>query len=295
MTESSQLIRILEGLLFAAEQPMSVNQLLALFEESEAPEKQQIKEALAELTEHYAGRGIELKELASGYQFQVCADLSKWVQRLHAEKPPRYSRAMMETLALIAYRQPITRGEIEEIRGVAVSSNIVKAFLERDWVKIIGHRDVPGRPALLATTKEFLDYFGLKKLDELPPLSELEDLDKAGEQLEQQLKEEQDDATAEIVIASQDLEEESEVMETEFEAQQEADELESDVDLDDTVNLFAEIDQALENATAKVDAFVNPDQAAEVEVEDEVAASTETTDETVESDNENRETTETAR
>lgn len=190
MKETNQLTRIVEGLLFAAEKPISTDRLLELFEETDRPEKNEIKEIIAELQAEYAQRGIELKELATGYRFVVRADLAKWVQRLWEERAPRYSRALLETLALIAYRQPITRSEIEDIRGVAVNTNIVKTLLEREWIRIVGYRDVPGKPALLASTKEFLDYFGLRSLEELPPLSELQDLEKLGEALSERLQEE---------------------------------------------------------------------------------------------------------
>lgn len=188
MRTVDQLGKILEGILFASEKPMSIEMLLQLFEEDvEKPTREQIKESIAALQTDYENRGIALQELASGFQFAVRPESSQWVRRLYAEKTPRYSRAFLETLALIAYRQPITRGEIEEIRGVTVGSNIVKTFIEREWVKEIGHKDLPGRPALLGTTKAFLDYFGLKRLSDLPPLAEIQDLDKAGAALEKQL------------------------------------------------------------------------------------------------------------
>lgn len=190
MNETNQLTRIVEGILFASEKPISIDRILELFEENDRPEKAAIKEIITQLQTEYAQRGIELKELATGYRFVVRADLAKWVQRLWEERAPRYSRALLETLALIAYRQPITRSEIEDIRGVAVNTNIVKTLLEREWVRIVGYRDVPGKPALLATTKEFLDYFGLRSLEELPPLSELQDLEKLGAELAERLQEE---------------------------------------------------------------------------------------------------------
>lgn len=188
MKEISQLTRIIEAALFAAEKPLSVDRLLELFDENERPEKAAIKKILEMLKQDYVERGIELKELGTGYQFQVRPDLAKWIQRLWEERAPRYSRALLETLALIAYRQPITRSEIEDIRGVAVNSHITKTLLEREWIRVVGYRDVPGKPALMATTKEFLDYFGLSSLDQLPPLSELQDLDKLGESLAQRLQ-----------------------------------------------------------------------------------------------------------
>ena len=175
--ETDQLIRILEGALLAAGKPMTVPQLADLFEEGERPENEQIREALAQLTQYCEGRGFELRQVASGYRFQVVEDVAPWVGRLWDEKPQRYSRALLETLALIAYRQPITRGDIEDIRGVAVSSQIIKTLLEREWVRVVGHKDVPGRPAMYATTRKFLDYFNLSNLDDLPALADIKDLD----------------------------------------------------------------------------------------------------------------------
>jgi len=164
-----------EAALLAAERPLSVDQLQNLFDGRMAPEKAEIRQAIATLNEEYEQRGISIVEVASGFRVQVKSGMADQLQKLWEERPPRYSRAMFETLALIAYRQPITRGEIEEIRGVAVSSNIVRTLLERDWCRVVGHRDVPGRPEMFATTKHFLDYFGLKKLEDLPPLADLSD------------------------------------------------------------------------------------------------------------------------
>lgn len=169
--------QIIEGAILAANQPLTVNRIIELFEEEFAPSKDDVLAALNELVAASEGRGFELKEVASGWRFQVRDNLAPWVNRLWDEKPQRYSRALLETLSLIAYRQPITRGDIEEIRGVAVSSHIIKTLLERDWVKVVGQRDVPGRPSLYATTRQFLDYFNLKSLEELPSLSEIRDLD----------------------------------------------------------------------------------------------------------------------
>jgi len=164
-----------EAALLAAERPLSVDRLQNLFDGRMAPEKAEIRQAIATLNEEYEQRGISIVEVASGFRVQVKSGMADQLQKLWEERPPRYSRAMFETLALIAYRQPITRGEIEEIRGVAVSSNIVRTLLERDWCRVVGHRDVPGRPEMFATTKHFLDYFGLKKLEDLPPLADLSD------------------------------------------------------------------------------------------------------------------------
>ncbi len=186
MTEQ-QLKNIVEAALLAAGEPLNVERLLTLFEEEQQPEKSAIRAAIESLQADCEGRGVELRELASGYRYQAKSEVSRWVSRLWEERAPRYSRALLETLALVAYRQPITRAEIEDIRGVAVSSSIMKTLLERGWVRIIGHRDVPGRPALYATTKEFLDYFNLKSLDELPTLNELKDIDKINAELDLRL------------------------------------------------------------------------------------------------------------
>jgi segregation and condensation protein B len=164
--------QIAEAALLCAEAPLSVEQLLAVFAEDEC-DKASLREAIARIEQESAARGIELKRVASGYRFQVRQDLAPWIGRLWQEKPPRYSRALLETLALVAYRQPVTRGDIEQVRGVAVSSNIIRTLLERDWVRVVGFREVPGRPAMYGTTKAFLDYFNLKALDELPPLAEI--------------------------------------------------------------------------------------------------------------------------
>jgi segregation and condensation protein B len=175
--------RIVEAALLAANQPLTVVQLNALFPLDEPAPEGSVETALQQLREACAERGVELVELASGWRFQVKEDVHAWVARLWTERQTKYTRATLETLALIAYRQPITRGEIEQVRGVAVNSSIIKALEEREWIRVVGHRDVPGRPELLATTKTFLDYFGLKRLDELPPLSELKDIGELEPQL----------------------------------------------------------------------------------------------------------------
>lgn len=172
-----QLKPIIEGALLAASQPLSVAQLSELFVEEDEVDRAQIAMALEQLAEACEGRGVELKEVASGFRYQVRQDVHPWVSRMWSEKPSRYSRALLETLALIAYRQPITRPEIEQIRGVVVSSNIIKTMEEREWIRVVGHRDVPGKPALFGTTRAFLDYFNLKSLDELPSLAEIRDLE----------------------------------------------------------------------------------------------------------------------
>jgi segregation and condensation protein B len=175
--------RIIEGILMAAAKPLTVEELRALFDEGERPQPDDVRTALTEIAAQCAGRGFELREVASGFRFQVIQEVAPWVARLWEEKPQKYSRALLETLALIAYRQPITRGDIEDIRGVAVATNIIKTLLERDWVRVVGHKDVPGRPAMYATTRRFLDYFNLKNLEDLPPLADLRDLDALSAQL----------------------------------------------------------------------------------------------------------------
>src|SRR5579872_2484735 len=169
----SYIKNVIEAALLAAGQPLPLAELGRLFDEERRPGQQQLHAALEALEQEYAGRGIELKHTASGYSIRVRSDLAAEISRLWPERAVRYSRALLETLALIAYRQPITRAEIEAVRGVTVNPNIIRTMIERNWVRVVGHRDVPGHPELLGTTREFLDYFGLKSLDELPPLAEL--------------------------------------------------------------------------------------------------------------------------
>ncbi|MGH8175693.1 MAG: SMC-Scp complex subunit ScpB [Steroidobacter sp.] len=179
-----ELKHLIEATLLAAGRPVTIQQLLDLFDERERPTAEQLKTALELLAQEYASRGIELIEVASGWRIQVRQRAAEIVSRLWQERPSRYSRALLETLALVAYRQPITRSEIEEIRGVSISSTIMRTLQERNWIRILGHREVPGRPELLGTTREFLDYFGLKSLDQLPTLAALKDVETIGVQLE---------------------------------------------------------------------------------------------------------------
>ena len=182
---NAELIKqIVEGALLAAGKPMDIARIEGLFDDDERPPRDQIKAALEEVEADCRGRGFELKQTASGYRFQVRQDLAEWVNRLWSEKPKRYSRAMLETMALIAYRQPLTRGDIEQVRGVAVSSDTIRTLQERDWVRVVGFRDVPGKPALYATTKNFLDYFNIKSLEQLPALSEIKDFAELDPELE---------------------------------------------------------------------------------------------------------------
>lgn len=175
-TDSESLKRIIEAALLAAGEPLSITALGALFGDEERPSAGEIGAALSELGSDCESRAIELAEVASGFRLQIRQSLTLWVSRLWTEKPQRYSRAMLETLSLIAYRQPITRGEIEEVRGVSVHTNIIRTLQERDWIRVIGHRDVPGKPALFGTTRAFLDYFNLGSLDDLPTLAEIHDM-----------------------------------------------------------------------------------------------------------------------
>jgi len=176
--DNNKLKPILEALFAAADRPLSVNQIFDIFSgDVDQPGKDDIRKAIEEISEQLREGGLELKQVASGFRFQVKPAYESWVSRLWDQKPPRYSRALMETLALIAYRQPITRGEIEDIRGVSVSTNMIKTLLEREWVKPLGHKDVLGKPTLYGTTRSFLDYFNIKSLNELPTLAEIKDLD----------------------------------------------------------------------------------------------------------------------
>ncbi|MEE9493767.1 MAG: SMC-Scp complex subunit ScpB [Gammaproteobacteria bacterium] len=175
---------ILEATLLASGKPMTIDALLKVFADNETPDRGDMRTALDELENDYTGRGIELVRVASGYRIQVSQSMEPWVSRLVEEKTAKYSRALLETIALIAYRQPITRGEIEDVRGVSVSTYIIKTLLEREWVRIVGHRDLPGKPAMYGTTRQFLDYFGLQTLDELPTLMELRSLDTISAELD---------------------------------------------------------------------------------------------------------------
>jgi len=192
--------RIVEAALLAAGQPLTVAQLYGLFPDEQGAPADSVEKALQDLREDGAARGIELVEVASGFRFQIRNEVHPWVARLWTERQTRYTRATLETLALIAYRQPITRGEIEQIRGVAVNTNIVKLLEEREWIRVVGYRDVPGKPALFGTTKHFLDYFNLKSLDQLPALAELHDIPELEPQLDFEPR--LDDATDVVIPAS---------------------------------------------------------------------------------------------
>jgi segregation and condensation protein B len=182
--DNEQLKYIVEVALLAAGRPLDLNELQSLFGEDHPPGKDNLRTAIADLQHDYANRGIAVQEVASGFRIQVRPGMSGWLARLWEERTPRYSRALMETLAIIAYRQPVTRGDVEDIRGVGVTTNIMRSLLERNWIRVLGFRDVPGKPAIYGTTLDFLDYFGLKKLDDLPPLADLKDLEAFTAQLE---------------------------------------------------------------------------------------------------------------
>ncbi|MGC1548189.1 MAG: SMC-Scp complex subunit ScpB [Rhodanobacter sp.] len=228
-----QLKPIIEAALLAASQPLTVAQLGELFVEDDEVDREQITKALELLGEDCAGRGVELKEVASGFRYQVRQEVHPWISRMWTERPSRYSRALLETLALIAYRQPITRPEIEQIRGVVVSSNIIKTMEEREWIRVVGHRDVPGKPALFGTTRAFLDYFNLKSLDELPPLSEIRDME------DPQMRFEQDPLPARVI---RDLPIDPDEIETD-----EVDPSDSNIDSDRDVTDTDEIDPLSES------------------------------------------------
>ena len=198
--------RIVEAALMAAAGALSIDRLMRLFEQdTDQPARAQVRAAIASLQEECEGRGVELRKVASGWRYQTRADVQPWVARLWQEKPPRYSRALLETLSLIVYRQPITRGEIEEVRGVSVSSNIIKTLLEREWVRVVGHKEVPGRPALYGSTQQFLDYFNMKSLDEMPSLAELKDLDLAHPELDLPRPQKDEKSPLRVVADSGDL------------------------------------------------------------------------------------------
>ena len=180
--------RVVEAILFAANRPMTYKQVQQVFPEIEQPELQEIQAAIESIKEDYRLRPVELKQVASGFRFQVRQELSRWVSRLFEEKPPRYSRALLETLAIIAYRQPATRGDIEDIRGVSVSSSIIHTLLEREWIHVVAHKEAPGRPALYGTTKQFLDYFNMTSLNELPTLQEIKELDLSVDNVQQPMQ-----------------------------------------------------------------------------------------------------------
>jgi len=286
---------ILEAALMVSSQPLTLDKLETLFaKDAVQPDRDALRNALAELAEECNGRGVELKEVASGWRYQVRADYADWVNRLWEEKPPRYSRALLETLAIIAYRQPITRGEIEDIRGVSVSANIIRTLQEREWIKSVGHRDVPGKPELLATTKEFLDYFNLKKLSDLPTLAEIRDLDEINPDLFADLEKSdsqygtsdstgEDSEDNETDAASSETEEDTDTARTEAAEEDSADEQDT-VAVNDTVTDDNDADIADEGLIGE--AGDEPDSEADDETnETAVTDQDATTDASSEEDN----------
>ncbi len=256
--EIVKLKNILEAVLLGADRTLTVVHMEGLFElDEERPTRDEIRKALHEMADDYETRGYELKQVASGFRLQVRQKYATWVGRLWEEKPARYTRALLETMSLIAYRQPITRGEIEEVRGVSVSSNIIKTLMERDWIKVLGHKDVPGKPTLYGTTKEFLDYFNLKTLDQLPTLAEIKDLESIHPELELD-----DDANT-----SNDLEKSDENL--------------KDDDIDNASDASTD-DTSME--ADSIDESVNEVDAAESELDDETASSEITSGETMSED-----------
>ena len=260
---------IIEAALMVSTKPLNVTRILSLFETDRTlePERDDIRTAIEALQEDYQKRGIELAEVASGFRFQARDEYAEWVNHLFDERPPRYSRALLETLAIIAYRQPITRGEIEDIRGVSVSSTIVKTLQERDWIKVVGHRDVPGKPSLLATTKSFLDYFNLKKLSDLPALEDIKDFDSINPDLFEELEGE---AKAQAQLqADADIEENDETQSTEASA----------TDEQDVETLLDEDSSAVEDETLSIDVETNEDELETAAIEAEEIATDEKPDE----------------
>lgn len=281
--DETNLLPLLEALLLAAGKPLREEDILALFSEEERPSKTLLRQTLKKLQDSCETRGFRLVEIASGYQFQINSEWAPWVSKLWEEKAPRYSRALLETLALIAYRQPITRGEIEDIRGVSISQSIFKTLLEeRDWIRAVGHREVPGKPALYATTKQFLDYFGLKTLEELPSLPEIMNLEDASdiqdEKVEKFIQMALLDNSGEVLSESE-VESEVEpfeIVETEIESQEgmvsnEILELTLDAierNFEDSES-FEEIDMELEETIASDNIFANEDEYEYEEIEEE--------------------------
>lgn len=229
-----ELIPIVEGVLFAASEPLTADAISKLFIDEVKPKAQDIKKVLAQLKNTYQDRGIELVEVATGFRFQVSQKVVPYIAKTIEEKPARYSRALLETLALIAYRQPITRGEIEDIRGVVVSSNIIKTLDEQGWIRVVGYKEVPGKPGLYATTKAFLDHFGLKSLEDLPPLAQLQDFDAFGPEQESDVSQEENQLELNI---DESLESMTEKAEEEIAEEDSNDEIEDNEEIDEIEEL----------------------------------------------------------
>lgn len=289
-TNLEKLKQIIEGALLAAGKSLSIDQILSLFLDEDQPSREEIREALTSIQQDCENRGVELKEVSTGFRFQVKADLAPWVARLWEEKPAKYSRAVLETLALIAYRQPITRSEIEDVRGVAVSSHIVKSLLEREWIRVIGHRDVPGKPALYGTSKTFLDYFGLTSLSDLPPLAELRNIESIEHELDfgeakpadQEEGEQSTEAANDAVTDEGDVQPVPLAENSEVSAQNEAEQIEL---VDETVSEepVEQVEQDQPETTVAFDAEVSDEPESSVETMAE--SSEETLEEGADTDN----------
>ena len=246
MLEINRLQQIIESLILASDKALSEAQLISFFDDEERPTLSDFRQAIYQLQQSCEDRGFDLVQVASGYQFQVKSDNTKWVSRLWEEKPAKYSRALFETLALVSYRQPITRGEIEQIRGVSVSSSIFRTLDDRGWIRVVGHRDVPGKPALYATTKQFLDYFGLKSLDELPSLPEIMNLDDA-KNLELEFEDNSNEEKSNLEVVAELGREDDLDFDGELEGEDELDyeddlEREDELDYEDELNCEDELD-----------------------------------------------------
>ncbi len=266
--EPDKLKQIAEAALLAADEPLTVDQLVKLFKPAEIDReniRSDLRDALSALTEEAEGRGYELVRVASGYRYQVRQEFSPWISRLWEEKPPRYTRALLETLALVAYKQPVTRGDIEQVRGVSVSQNIMRTLLERGWIRVVGQREVPGRPSMYGTTREFLDYFNLRSLDQLPPLAEIRELiepviaeEAGGEIVEDDVAAAEEQAPADTSEVTGPETADPEAEPSEPDGPQAYDE-EDDADLDlDSEAFDAEIAAAIAAADAASDRFNNP-------------------------------------
>ncbi len=262
--DASLIRRVIEAALLAAQRPLGVPQLADLFPEEEPVDGDAIAQALECLQADCAERGVELVEVASGFRYQVRAEMQPWVSRLWAERQVKYTRATLETLALIAYRQPITRGEIEQVRGVAINSNMIKTLEEREWIRVVGHRDVPGKPALFGTTRVFLDYFGLRSLDQLPPLADLGELT----ELDPELPFEAAPTIAAIMAADGDASIEAQQMRAHAHDVIDADVMDADVMDSEVGDQASEHMQARHNSTVATTAEPNPSDASDFDEAD---------------------------
>lgn len=267
--------QIIEAAIMVAGRPLSKNDLLKLFDETEQPSAADMQNAIQTLQERYQASGVELREVASGFQFQAKTEYSAWLTRLWEERPTRYSRAFLETLALIAYRQPITRAEIEEIRGVTVSTNIIKTLSEREWIRVIGYKDVPGKPAIYGTTKTFLDDFNLKALDQLPTLAEIKDLETQVAKLQVQLElAHTEEAQENTATEATEVQHEESSTETTLSAEDISEEISSDSSVDEVSE-----DISADSSAESVSEEVTTEETHEEELHTQETSIDETSDE----------------